>query len=136
MKRANGLWRGITVGGLSLALVAATGLPISARAADNETKGKACTAKEHWQAMRGEREKMLKEAEAEDAQLQKLIAQLNAAPEAQKTDLEAQILNKLVAHHHQMVTEWKSMHDRMAAFRKEHMQASTEPSKTPNPEQK
>ncbi len=132
MKRSNILWRAITVGGLSAALVGGIGLPASARAAGNDNKGKTCTTKDHWQAMGARHEKMLKEAKAEDAKLEKLIAELNKAPEAKKTDLEAKILTQLVAQHHKMVAEWDSMHTRMAAFRKEHMQASNPTTNSPH----
>jgi hypothetical protein len=136
MKRSNILWRGITVGGLSLALAGAVGLPASARAAGNENASKGCRMMENQHAMRSMHEKMLKQAKAEDAHLEKLIKELNSAPEAKKTDIEAKILNQLVAQHHKMLCEWETMHARMAAMRKEHMQASTGWSKNPTTAQK
>jgi len=39
-------------------------------------------------------------------------------------DLEAAILTKLVAQHHQMLGEWEAMHARMTQWRNEHMQMS------------
>ncbi len=66
-------------------------------------------------------QKMLAQAKAEDAALEKMVAELNKAPEAKKVDLEAAILTKLVAQHHQMLGEWESMHHKMMALRKEHM---------------
>ncbi len=66
------------------------------------------------------RQKMLAQAKEEDAQLERLVTQLNSAPEAQKTDLEAQILTKLVAQHHEMLSQWESLHSRMMQFHKEH----------------
>ena len=68
------------------------------------------------------REKMLAEAKAEDAALEKMVAELNKAPEGKKVDLEAAILTKLVAQHHQMLAEWEALHGRMMQFRHEHMQ--------------
>lgn len=68
------------------------------------------------------REKMLSSAKAEDAALEKMVAELKKAPEAKKADLEAAILTKLVAQHHQILSEWESMHARMMQFRNEHMQ--------------
>ena len=70
------------------------------------------------------RERMLTQAKAEDAALEKLVAELNKAPEAKKPDLEAAILTKLVAQHHQRLGEWESLHARMEQFRKEHVQAA------------
>ena len=67
---------------------------------------------------------MLDQARAEDAALQKMIADLNKAPEAKKADLEAAILTKLVAQHHQMLGEWESLHAKRMQLRKEEMQLS------------
>ncbi len=136
MRSTNCLWRAIAAGTLSLALVGGVALPASAWAAGKDNGGKMCCSKEHWQAMRAEHEKMLSQAKAEDAQLEKMVTELNKAPEPRKTDLEAQILTKLVAQHHKMVAEWDAMHTRMAAFRKEHMQASTPTAKAPKTAQK
>ncbi len=66
------------------------------------------------------REKMLAEAKAEDAALEKMVAELNKAPESKKVDLEAAILTKLVAQHHQRLTEWETMHAHWMQSRKEH----------------
>ncbi len=132
MKSLKYLGRQLVVGGLAVALLGG----VAAQAAGNDKESKNYTGQEHRQAMRAMREKMLADAKAEDAALQKLIAQLNAAPEAQKTDLEVQILNRLVAEPHQRLTEWDAMHDQMAAFRHEHMQASGGTGKLPHPEQR
>jgi hypothetical protein len=117
MNISNRIWRGIACGGLSLALLGGVGLPISACATTTSSPEKSNTAAEHRQEFRAMREKMLAQAKAEDAALQQLITELNKAPEAKKPDLEAVILTKLVAQHHQMVSEWESMHARMAEFR-------------------
>lgn len=53
---------------------------------------------------------MLAQAKAEDDALEKLVAELNKAPEPKKVDPEADILTKLVAQHHQRLTEWESLH--------------------------
>ncbi len=131
MKTTNRLWRGIACGGLSLALVSGVGLPISAWAASNSSSVKPGTVPEHRQALRAMREKMLAEAKAEDAALEKMVAELNKAPEAKKADLEAAILTKLVAQHHRMLGEWESLHVRMEQFRNMHMRMGrTETSST------
>jgi hypothetical protein len=122
MKKSLRIWRGIAVGGLSLALVGGVGLPVSAWAAGNKSSEKMCQKMEHRHAMLAMREKMLAQAKAEDATLQKLVAELNKAPEAKKVDLEAAILTKLVAQHHQRLGEWESLHAKMTQFRKEQMQ--------------
>lgn len=66
------------------------------------------------------REKMFARAKTEDAALEKFVAELNKAPEAKKPDLEAAILTKLVAQHHEMLTHWERLQARMTQFRKEH----------------
>lgn len=66
------------------------------------------------------REKALADAKAADAELQKLVAELNKAPESRKPDIEAAILNKLVAQHHEMVSNWESAHARWQQMREEH----------------
>lgn len=121
MKTSNRLWKGLACGGLSLALLGGVGLPVSAWAANNGGSEKSNDVKEHRQELRAMHEKMMAKAKAEDAALEKMVAELNKAPEAKKADLEAAILTKLVAQHHQMLGEWESMHAKMMQFRKEHM---------------
>jgi glutamate mutase epsilon subunit len=74
---------------------------------------------EQHQAMRSMHEKMMAQAKAEDATLEKLVAELKKAPEARKPDLEAAILTKLVAAHHQRLNEWESLQASMKQFREE-----------------
>ncbi len=71
------------------------------------------------------REKMLAQFKAEDATLQKMIAELKTAPETKKPDLEAAILTELVAQHHQMLGDWEAMHARIAQFRHNHAQVGS-----------
>ncbi len=120
MKKSNRLWRGIACGGLSLALLTGVGLPISAWAASSDSSAKCTAMKGTRKELRAMHEKMLAQAKADDAALEKMVAELNKAPEAKKVDLEAAILTKLVAQHHQMLGEWESMHARMTQFRSQH----------------
>jgi hypothetical protein len=124
MKTSNRMWRGIACGGLSLALLGGVGLPITALAASNGNSVKTNPMQEHRHEMRAMREKMLAEAKAEDATLEKMVAELHKAPEAKKVDLEAAILTKLVAQHHRMLGDWESMHAQMMQFRRERMSGS------------
>lgn len=96
--------------------------PVSALAANSDNSAKSNDFKEHRQELRAMHEKMRAEAKADDAALEKMVAELNKAPESKKVDLEAAILTKLVAQHHQMLGEWESMHAKMQQFRKEHRQ--------------
>ncbi len=122
MRTSNQLWRGVACGGLSLLLLSGVGLPISARAATNKgDSGKCSEAKQTHREVRAMRQKMLAEAKAEDAALEKMVAELNKAPESKKVDLEAAILTKLVAQHHERLGEWESLHAQIMQHRKEHM---------------
>jgi hypothetical protein len=124
MNTSNRIWRGIACGGLSLALLGGVGLPITASAVCPACSGKTVKANENRTEIHALREQMLTQAKADDAALQKMMAELNKAPEAKKPDLEAVILTKLVAEHHQRLTEWESLHARIVAFRKEHLQTA------------
>lgn len=124
MNRQIRLWRGITVGGLSLALLGAIGLPVSARAGTNSSCGKTCSMADHRAELHALHKKMLTQARAEDAALERMVADLNKAPEAKKVDLEAAILTKLVAQRHQMLGEWESLHAKRMQLRKEELQLS------------
>jgi hypothetical protein len=125
MKTSSRIWRAIACGGLSLALLGGVGFPISAGAASSNSPENVNQRTEHRQEFRAMREKMLAQAKAEDAALEKLIGELNKAPEAKKADIEAAILTKLVAQRHQMLKEWESMHGEMAQRWHERTQVST-----------
>ncbi len=130
MKNSNHWWREIVCGALSLAVVGGMVAPLTARAADKgcgncEKPGKVA---EHRREMRAMREKMLSQVRTEDAALEKMVAELNKAPEAKKVDLEAAILTKLVAQHHEMLGDWESLHAGMKKWKNEHKQmGKTEP---------
>lgn len=119
MKKTKNLVKLIAGAGLSLAMA---GLPISAVASSPNTAENTGTAAKHRENIQAMQEKMLAQAKAEDATLEKLVAELNKAPEAKKVNIEAQILDQLVAQHHQMVNDWEAMHARVAQFRREHQQ--------------
>ncbi len=118
MKTSNRILRGIVCGGLTLALAGGVALPITACAASNDHSTSAEKLTEHHKEIQSMREKMLAQAKAEDAALEKLVAELNKAPESKKVDLEAAILNKLVAQHHQRLAEWESFHAHVAQAQK------------------
>ncbi len=115
MKRINGIWRKIACAGLVLTIGSGLGLPISAVAATTGRCGscKMKTAKGDLKQLKAMHEKLLSDAKADDAALEKMVAELNQAPESKKVDLEAAILAKLVEQHHQMLGEWESMHPKM-----------------------
>ncbi len=120
MKTLSQIWRRIACGGLTLAVAGGIGLPISAGAACDghcaESTSMSQPRHKVW-AMHEKVQQLLARMEAEDAALQKMVAGLNQAPEAKKADLEAAILTKLVAQHHQMLGEWESLHAQMMHHR-------------------
>lgn len=107
-----------------LTLVGGIGLPISALAATTGSSGccKTSMAKGPHKEFKAMHEKLLSEAKADDAALEKMVAELNNAPEAKKVDLEAAILTKLVAQHHQMLANMESMHARRMQSSNQHME--------------
>ncbi len=114
MKTINRIERVITAAGLSLAVAGGLGLPLPAFAAgSNKTMNSSCRMQTS-QSLKALHQKMLAEAKAEDATLQKMVAELKHAPEAQKADVEAAILENLVAAHHQMLQDWEAAHARIA----------------------
>lgn len=132
MKQYNRLGRRLVIGGLSLALLggaapvfASVGGTCSDKGSSEKTSNTSATTPR--EELRDMRSTMLKEAKAEDAELESLISELNKAPESQKPDLEAVILTKLVNQHHEMLTQWESMHHRIAQFRRERERTGEKP---------
>jgi len=119
MKTFSRIGSGLAAGGLSLALLGGIGLPVSASAACSACPEKTVNASEHHQELQAMRDKMLAQEKSEDAVLEKMVAELNKAPESKKVDLEAAVLTKLVVQHHEMVSDWEAMHARIAQFRSE-----------------
>lgn len=114
MKKSNRLGRIIAGGFLSLAMV---GLPASVWAAGNTDNTSADgRAQQEITAMR---EKMLADSKAYDAALEKMVAQLNQAPESRKTDLEAAILTKMVQQQHQTLNDWEALRAHLQQLQQE-----------------
>lgn len=108
------------------------GLPAFAAGTSSSSSPRSERSVEHHQELKALHEKILKEAKADDAALQKLVAELNKAPEANKVDLEAAILTKLVSEQHQLLRDREALHARLQEFRKERkmMRTSTSSSCT------
>jgi hypothetical protein len=113
MKEFNGLKRYVVAAGLSAALLgalSASALAQSASPACNSAKSETANVeRHHWRAIR---EKFLAQAKVENAQLENMISELNRAPEANKPDLEAAILTKLVAQRQEMLADLEFAHAR------------------------
>ncbi len=125
MKTSNRIGRAIAYGGLSLALLGGMGLPLSVLAAGTSSPGKSEAPMARRQEMLAMRHKLLAQLKAEDAELQKMVAELTAAPEARKPDLEAAILTKLIAQRHEMIGDLEGMHARVMRFRHNYMPTSS-----------
>jgi hypothetical protein len=121
-RNRNRLSRAIACGGLSLVMAGGAALPFSAFAADTGTCAKSGKFTEQHQELKALRQKMLTEAKAQDATLEKMAAELNQAPESKKVDLEAAIVTKLVAQNHERVKDWETLQARIQQFRQEHRQ--------------
>ncbi len=124
MKTLNRMSRMAAAAGMSVLAAGALCFPLSAGTTDKCGSAASQTLLKQRREIMAQREKMLAAARAEDASLEKLVAEMNRAPEAKKVDLEAAILTKLVAQHHKMLGEWETMHARMLQFRKERSSAS------------
>lgn len=126
MKPLNHISKRLAAGALSLAVLGAVGLQSSAMAAGNPCSCSASNFKTERQQVHTMREKMFTQAKADDAQLEGMIAELNRAPESKKPQIEAALLNKLVEQHHQMLTDWETVHARVAQLRAAHQGARAE----------
>lgn len=100
----------LAAGGLSLVLLGGVGLPLSAFAQDNNAPEKSGDHVAHHEWSQARHDEMLSRAYAEDAELEKLAAQLNSAPDAEKVKIEAEILTKLVDQHHRMLQFMAARH--------------------------
>ncbi len=119
MKTLNPLFRTTAAMGLSLVFATAVWFPLCAHAADNPRSPQSQSILKQRQEWAAQREKMLTQAKAEDAALAKLVAELKQAPEANKVDVLANIVTRLVADRHERLSEWESMHAQMTRFWKE-----------------
>ncbi len=124
MTTKNRLARGIACGGLTLALLGGVAPPAWAGTTCTPSSAKTAKIREDRQEVRAACDKLMAQAKAEDAVLEKLVAELNQAPETKKVDLEAMILTKLVAQHHEMVSDWASLQARVTQLHKDHMMMS------------
>lgn len=121
-KNLTRLGRVLACGGLSLLMAGGVAMPLSALAADTGTCAKSNKFTENHQELKALHEKMLTQAKTQDAALEKMVKELNQAPESKKVDLEAAIVTKLVAQNHERVKDWETIQARLQQFRQEHRQ--------------
>jgi len=97
--------------GLALALALAIWFPVQSQSAE-PAEGKMM---ERCQAMKEQKETMMAEMKAQDAELTAQVAKMNSAPEDQKLDLIAAVVTR-------MVEQRTAMNVRMAKMQEEMMQ--------------
>ena len=113
---------------LALALALAIWSPVQARSAE-PAEGKMMTeAKmmERCQAMKEQKQKMMAEMKAQDAELTAQVAKMNSAPEDKKMGLMAAILTHMVEQRIAMDARKAKMEEEMMKHMMQHMQMGKE----------
>ena len=113
---------------LALALALAIWVPVQARSAE-PAEGKMMTeAKmmERCQAMKEQKEKMMADMKAQDAELTVQVAKMNSAPENKKLDLMAAVVTQMVEQRTAMNVRKAKMDEEMMKHMMQHMQMGKE----------
>jgi hypothetical protein len=113
---------------LALALALAIWSPVRAQSAapaegKNMMEGKMM---ECCQAMKEQKEKMMAEIKAQDAELTAQIAAMNSAPEGKKLGLLAAVVTRRVEQRTAMNGRMEKMHEQMMQHMMQHMQMGKE----------
>ena len=109
---------------LALALALAIWSPIRAQSTE-PAKGKMMMDSkmmESCQAMKEQKEKMLADMKAQDAELTEHVAKMNRAPEAEKMSVMAAVITHMVEQRIAMDDRMAKMQDNLMAHMMEHMQ--------------
>jgi hypothetical protein len=121
----------------SLALALAIWFPVQAQSAE-PAEGTNLTAPkkmECCQDMKEQKQKMMAEMKAQDAELTVQLAEMNSAPADKKLGLLAAIVTHMVEQRTAMNARMEKMHEEMMEHTMQHKQMGTE-SKTPCPMKK
>ena len=113
---------------LALALALAIWSPVHAQSPE-PTEGKTMTAAtmmERCQKMKQQKQDMKDDIKAQDAQLTEQLANMNRAPEGQKTGLMAAVLTHMVEHRIAMDARKAQMEEAMMQHMMQHMQMGKE----------
>ncbi len=113
---------------LALALALAIWSPVQAQSAE-PAKGKKMTeAKmmERCQEMKEQKQKMMEDMKAQDAQLTEQVAEMNSAPEDKKMSLMAAVITHMVEQRIAMDARKAKMEEEMMKHMMEHMQMGKE----------
>ncbi len=92
------------------ALLAGTALPLAAQTSGTMGETNQPSRHAQWKAMR---QQMAAEIKAQDAELEQLVTEMNNAPENQKADAVAAVVDKLVADRLAIHQQWETMHQHM-----------------------
>ena len=115
---------------IALAMALAIGLPNLAQAAEPQAKEGKMTMDgkmmERCQQMKEQKEKMMAEMKAQDAELTTQVAAMNSAPDDKKVGLMATIVTHLVEQRAAMDEQMEKMHGEMMKHMMEHMQMGKE----------
>jgi len=113
---------------IALALALAIWSPVQAQSAA-PTEGKKMMAgkmMEGCQEMKQAKQKMMEEMKAQDAELTKLVAAMNSAPEARKLGLTANVITRMVEQQSAMHTKHEAMQAKMMQHMMGHMEMGKE----------
>jgi hypothetical protein len=113
---------------LALTLALAIWSPVQALAAD-PAEGKMMTEgkmKDCCQAMKEQKDKLMAEMKAQDADLAAQVAAMNSAPEDKKLGLIAAIVTHMIEQRTVMNVRMEKMHEQMMEHMMKHMQMGKE----------
>jgi len=113
---------------LTLALALAIWFPVPSQSAE-PAKGKMMMGgkmMERCQAMKEQKEKMMADMKAQDAELTAQVAKMNSAPEAKKLDLIAAVVTRMVEQRIAVDARMAKMQDEMMQHMMQHMQMGKE----------
>jgi hypothetical protein len=109
---------------LALALALAVWCPLQARSADPAGGNSMTDAgmKDRRQAMMEQKQKMMEDMKAQDAQLAELVAKMNSAPQDKKLDLLAAVVTQMAEQRAAMTARMEKMQAEMMTNMMQHMQ--------------
>lgn len=113
---------------LALALALAIWCPVPARSAEPAAGKMMMEGKmmERCQAMKEQKQKMMADMKAQDAELTEQVAKMNSAPEGKKMTLMAAIVTRMVEQRSAMNARMGKMQEEMLQHMMQHMQMGKE----------
>ena len=111
---------------LALALVIWSLVPLQAQEPAKGKKMMEGKMMESCQKMKEQKQKMMADMKAQDAELTEAVAKMNSAPEEQKMSLMAALITSMVEQQTAMHTRTAKMQEEMMTHMMEHMQMGKE----------